>query len=73
MTSFRVIIEQDEDGVYCASCPALPGCFSNGETYDEAVQNMREAMSLHLEVMAEHGDPIPASRSVDIEDIDIAV
>ena len=73
MARFTVVIEQDEDGVFCASCPALPGCFSHGATYDEAVSNMREAMSLHVGVLVEHGDPIPQPRSVGTEDIDVAV
>jgi predicted RNase H-like HicB family nuclease len=73
MARFAVIIEQDEDGVYCASCPALPGCFSNGDTYDDAVANMREAMALHIEVLTEHGDPVPVPRAVSIEDVDIDI
>ena len=73
MPSYRVVIEQDEDGVFCASVPALPGCFSSGDTHEEAVANVREAMSLHLDVLREHNDPIPASRPVTVEDVDVAV
>ena len=46
---FDVLLEQDEDGVWAASVPALPGCFSQGETRKEAVANIVEAISLHLE------------------------
>ena len=73
MASYQVVIEQDEDGMFCASVPALPGCFSNGDTHDEALANIREAMSLHLDVLREHGDPIPTPRPVTVEDVDIAV
>ncbi|MFC1814686.1 type II toxin-antitoxin system HicB family antitoxin [Thermodesulfobacteriota bacterium] len=47
----RVIIEQDENGYYAAEVPALPGCFSQGETYEEAIDNIKEAIEGWLEVM----------------------
>lgn len=56
---YRVLIEQDEDGVYVAEVPALPGCVSQGETREEAVANIREAIAAYLESLEEHGDPIP--------------
>lgn len=46
---FDVLLEQDEDGVWAASVPALPGCFSQGGSHKEALTNIREAISLHLE------------------------
>lgn len=46
---FHVLIEQDENGIYCASVPALPGCVSDGRTEAEARVNIRESMSLWLE------------------------
>ena len=58
---FRVVIEQDEDGVFVASCPSLPGCLSQGMTRDEAMRNIREAMEGYLESLAKHGDPIPTT------------
>lgn len=48
--NFRVIIEQDEDGVFIASVPAIPGCHTQGETYEEAIKNVKEAIGLCLEV-----------------------
>lgn len=48
--NFNVIITQDEDKIYTAHCPAIPGCHSQGETYEEAEKNMREAIQLCLEV-----------------------
>ena len=47
----NVIIEKDEDGYYVAEVPALPGCLSQGKTYNEAVANVKEAIEGWLEVM----------------------
>jgi predicted RNase H-like HicB family nuclease len=55
----RVLIEQDEDGVFVADVPSLPGCVSQGGTRDEALLNVREAIGLYLESLEEHGDPVP--------------
>jgi len=56
---YRVLIQQDEDGMYVAEVPSLPGCISQGKTREEAVTNVREAMAAYLESLEEHGDPIP--------------
>ncbi len=55
----QVILERDETGIYSVSCPSLPGCHSQGETIDDALVNIREAIELYLEVLAEDGQPIP--------------
>ncbi len=47
----RIIIEQDEAGYYVAEVPALPGCFTQGKTYEEAITNIKEAIEGWLEVM----------------------
>ena len=46
---FDVLLEQDEDGVWSVSVPALPGCFSQGDTKRKALTNIREAIALHLQ------------------------
>jgi predicted RNase H-like HicB family nuclease len=56
---YRVLIEQDEDGVFVAEVPSLPGCVSQGGTRDEALSNVREAIALYLESLEAHGDPVP--------------
>jgi predicted RNase H-like HicB family nuclease len=56
---YRVHIEQDEDGMFIGTCPTLPGCVSQGESRTEALHSIREAISLYLESLREHGDPIP--------------
>ena len=55
---YRVTIEPDEDR-YHAEIPALPGCYSWGMTYEEALKNIKEAAELWLEALAEDGEPIP--------------
>ena len=67
---YRVVIEQDEDGRFVASCPTLPGCWSEGETRDEAKANVAEAMTGYLESLQKHGDPIPPPISEEIVEID---
>lgn len=56
---YRVYLEQDEDGVFVASCPALPGCISQGATRAEATANIREAIEGYLKSLKKHGEPIP--------------
>lgn len=58
---YRVYLEQDEDGVFVATCPALPGCISQGQTRAEASANIREAIEGYLASLRRHGDPVPPS------------
>ena len=53
-----VTIDRDEDGVWVAECPSIPGCVSQGDTKDEALANIREAIELCIEVRAEKGMPL---------------
>lgn len=61
----HVTIEKDEAGYYVAEVPALPGCFSQGKTYEEAINNIKEAIEGWLEVM-ESKQPIDPSRLVEV-------
>ena len=54
-----VTIDRDEDGVWIAECPSIPGCVSQGDTKDEAIANIQEAIALCIEVRAEQGLPLP--------------
>ena len=56
MREFTVIIEQDEDGIYVASIPELPGCHTQAETLDELNRRIKEAIELYLEVEPENGE-----------------
>ncbi|OPX23782.1 MAG: hypothetical protein B1H03_00610 [Planctomycetales bacterium 4484_113] len=62
---FTILMERDEDGVYVASCPALQGCHSQGDTYEQAVENIRDAIKLHIESRLSLGEPIPFEVAVD--------
>lgn len=56
---FKVILEPDEEGGYVVSCPSLAGCYSQGDTVDEALANIREAIEVCLEDMASRNEEIP--------------
>jgi predicted RNase H-like HicB family nuclease len=75
MSHYTVVLTPEpEAGGYSVSVPALPGCFSQGETQEEALTNIREAIGLHLWSSQQDGDPIPPDvtpivTSVDAEPI----
>ena len=54
---FNVTVDRDEDGVWVVECPAIPGCVSQGQTKSQALENIKEAIALCLEVRAEKGLP----------------
>jgi predicted RNase H-like HicB family nuclease len=56
---YTVILEREADGGYHAFCPALKGCHSQGDTLDEAVANIREAIEAYLESLKAEGEPPP--------------
>ena len=53
---YRVVIEPDEDGVFVAECPALPGCISQGKTRAQALANIKDAMTGYLASLKKHGE-----------------
>ena len=55
---FTVTLDRDEDGVWIAECPAIPGCVSQGTTKAQALENVKEAIKLCLEVRTERGLPL---------------
>ena len=55
---FAVTLDRDEDGVWVAECPAIPGCVSQGTTKEHALENIKDAIRLCLEVRAERGLPL---------------
>jgi predicted RNase H-like HicB family nuclease len=64
---FTVTIDRDEDGVWVVECPSIPGCVSQGATKDEAIENIKDAIKLCLEVRAERGIPLTIeSRQVEV-------
>ena len=67
---YRVVIEQDEDGIFVAEVPSLPGCISQGRTRVEALKNIQEAVEVYIESLKAHNEPIPPS--IDEEIIEVA-
>ena len=68
---YRVLIEQDEDGVYVAEVPTLPGCISQGRTREEAVENIKEAIAAYLESLEAHGEPIPPPITEEVVEVNV--
>lgn len=56
---YRIIISQDEDSFYVAECPSLPGCISQGETREEALANIKDAIAGYLESLKKHKEQVP--------------
>ena len=67
-----MIVEKDDDG-YVASCNELQGCYTQGDTYEEVIDNMKDAISLHVEDRVESGEEIPQPRSVSLTMMELAV
>ncbi len=67
---FRVIIEQDEDGIFVAECPSLPGCVSQGHTRKETLENVKDAIACYLESLKKHKEAIPPSIQEEVVDIE---
>lgn len=63
MLNFKIVLEKDEDGWIIATCPSLPGCISQGKTEKQALKNMKEAIELHIQTLAEDGIPIQPKTS----------
>ena len=67
-----IVIESDGDG-YFVSCPALQGCYSQGDTYEEAVRNIKDAIRLHVEDRIANGEEVPEPASVSLSTVEVAV
>lgn len=66
---YTVILEQETDGGFVVTVPALPGCVSQGDTRDEAIRNIREAIELYIEDCRESGDPVPVEAGREYVDV----
>ncbi|HHT9130998.1 MAG TPA: type II toxin-antitoxin system HicB family antitoxin [Candidatus Tripitaka californicus] len=69
--NFKVVLEPDETGGYVVSCPLLPGCYSQGDTIEEALTNIKEAILLCLEDMEAMGEEIPDPSKTLIDTVSI--
>lgn len=66
---YRIVIEQDEGGVFVAECPSLPGCVSQGETRKKALQNVKDAIKGYLESLKKHNEPVPPSIQEEVVEV----
>jgi antitoxin HicB len=66
---YRVLIEQDEDGVFVAQVPSWPGCISQGQTRGEALENVREAIAAYLESLQKHDEPVPPAITEEVVEV----
>ena len=69
---YTVVLEQEPDGGFVATVPVLPGCVSQGDTREEALQNIREAIDLYIEDCAASGNPIPTEAGKIFIDVEAA-
>ena len=58
---YRIIIRKDEDGIFIAECPSLPGCVSQGKTRMEAIRNIKDAVKGYIASLKKHNEPVPPS------------
>ncbi len=69
---YRIVLEPDpEDGGYVVRCPALPGCYSQGNTREEALSNIREAIEAYLESLRKDKLPIPLNIEPEILNVEV--
>jgi predicted RNase H-like HicB family nuclease len=69
---FSVVVEKSIDG-YFAFCPELQGCYTQGDTYEEVMENIKDAIRLHIEDRVENGEEIPQAESVSLTLMEVAV
>jgi antitoxin HicB len=67
---YEVVLAREDGGGYSVTVPALPGCVSQGETREEALTMIREAIEDYLESLAAHGDPLPGP--IEIERVTVS-
>jgi len=69
---FSVVIEKDKDG-YFAFSPELQGCYTQGDAYEEAIENIRDAIRLHVEDRLDSGEEVPQAESFSLTSLEVAV
>lgn len=66
---YRILIEPDEDGIFVAECPSLPGCISQGKSRQEVLINIQDAIKGYLESLKKHDEPVPPSIKEEIVEV----
>ncbi len=71
----QIVVEQDEDGIYVASCPSLQGCYSQGDTFEEAIENVKDVIKMCLEELVEEGKSVDLKypEVIAIKQLEVAV
>lgn len=71
---FHVIVEHDEAGYYVAECPSLRACYTQGATYDEAIENIKDVIGLSLKELKARGEIVPSSpQIIGVQPVEVAV
>lgn len=70
---YTVVLERDRDGGFVAKVPVLPGCVSQGDSREEALANIREAVDLYIADCRDAGDPVPEEDSVEYVELTASV
>jgi predicted RNase H-like HicB family nuclease len=70
--AYIAVLQQEPDGGFVVSVPALPGCVSQGDTRDEALRNIREAIEAYIEDCLACGDPVPTDAGREIVEVSVS-
>jgi len=73
MRTFKVIVEQDEDGTYIVDCPTFKGCHSYGVNLDEALENIKDVIEMCVEESMEEGQQFDFPKIIDLREVQVAV
>lgn len=71
MMNFTVVLEEADEGGYTVTVPALPGCISEGDTYDEAVDNIKDAIQLYLRAVSKEVQQLKKRRKLKLVEISV--
>jgi predicted RNase H-like HicB family nuclease len=66
---YTILLEECEEGGYAATCPALPGCISEGDTYQEALENIKDAIQLYLRAIAKEIELLQQQKSYQLAEV----
>ncbi len=67
---FAIVVEKDKDG-YFAYCPELQGCYTQGETFEEVIENIKDAIKLHVEDRLSNNEPVITSEIVSLSSVEV--
>ena len=69
---FAIVVEKDEEG-YFAYCPELQGCYTQGDTFEEVMANIRDAIKLHVEDRLASDEPIATSETISFSSLEVVI